>query len=140
MLRNYQRRLDQRAQLLKGEWLGQIVKSAAFQRNDRIFRTAICGDHGHGKIRTIRGYVSHEIYALSIRKPHVGQAQIEGLLVKQALRLADRSCRLNREPHANQGQFEQFPDIGLVIDHQHTSRTRPARIALSATVHGAICQ
>jgi hypothetical protein len=76
--------------------------------------------------------VPHEIEALAIGEPHVGEAQVEALLLQALLRLGDRGRRGHGEPHLDQRELEQLADIGLVVDHQHL------RAALRRASFGAL--
>ena len=54
--------------------------------------------------------------AVAVGQFHIGKAKVEGFFVQQAGRVAIvfRAARL--QAHAQQRDFEQFTNIGLVVD------------------------
>ena len=122
-LGNLQRLLDQRAQLLEGDGLGQVVESAGLQRRHRVLGAAEGGDHRHRHVECLLRDVLDDAQAFAVGQVPVGQAEVERSAVEQALGLADR-FRANRvETHARQRQLEQFEEIRLVVDDQHSGLT-----------------
>ena len=58
--------------------------------------------------------------ALAVGQAHVGEAQVERLLVEQPDRLGDRFGAGRVEPHARQRELEQLEQVGLVVDDEHS--------------------
>ena len=61
--------------------------------------------------------------ALAVGEAHVGEAEIERILVEIADRLADRFGARRVEPHPRQRELEQLEEIGLVVDDEHFGLT-----------------
>ena len=63
--------------------------------------------------------MAHELEPLAVGKPHVGEAEVEALVLQALLCLGDGADARHVEPHAHQGQLEELADVGLVIDDEH---------------------
>ena len=63
--------------------------------------------------------VLDDAQALAVGQAHVGEAQVERLLVEQPDRLADRFGARRVEPHPRQRELEQLEQVGLVVDDEH---------------------
>ena len=118
LLGHLQRLLDQRAQLLQRDGLGQVVERAGLQRSHGVFGAAECGDHRDRNVEALLRDVLDDAQALAVGQPHVGEAQVEGILVEQPHRLAD-GLRADRiQPHPRQRQLQQFEQVRFVVDDQ----------------------
>ena len=84
LLGHLQRLLDQRAQLLERDRLGEVVESAGLQRRDGVLGAAERGDHGDRHVERASGDVLDDAQALAVGQPHVGEAEVERLAVEQA--------------------------------------------------------
>ena len=61
-----------------------------------------------------------QVDAIAIGQAHVGEAQRITAPRQQAARLGHRGGAVDIQTHADQGEFDQFPQVGFVIDDQHT--------------------
>jgi hypothetical protein len=122
-----QGRLDQGAQLLQADRLGQVVEGAGLQRGHGIAGAAEGGDHRHRRLRAVLGDVADDLQAFAIGQAHVGQAELEIALLERRDGFADRAGTFRRQAHAGQRQVDQFADVGLVVDDEY-----PAQFAARA--------
>ena len=60
----------------------------------------------------------HQFQPRAIGQAHVGQAQVEGLALQQRLGLTQIACAVAVEFHPSQGDFQEFADIGFVVDDE----------------------
>src|SRR5690554_1566155 len=59
------------------------------------------------------------IETIPIGQSHIGQAQTVTPRLQTLKGIAHSAHGFTGQAHAQQGQFKQFPNVGLVIDHQH---------------------
>ena len=116
--RDLQRLLDQCPQLLERYRLRQIVERAGLERRDGVLRTAERRDDGDRDVETFLVDVLDDAQALAIGQPHVGQAQIEWLLVEETDGLGHRFRARRVEAHARQRELQQLEQVRLVVDHE----------------------
>ena len=119
LLRQVERRLDERAQLFERQRLRHVIERARLQCRNRVLGAAVRRDHRDRKVGAMRADVAHQLEAVAVRQPHVGEAEVEALALEKAGRLGDRSGALDPEAHADQGQLQQLADVGFVVDHEH---------------------
>ncbi|MNY01923.1 hypothetical protein D3C86_1344720 [compost metagenome] len=98
--------------------LGQEVEGAGFQRIDRGVQAAVGGDHRHRHLGMALQDVLHQVQAGAVGQAHVGQAQVERLLGQPLARFLDVAGAAGVELHAAQGDFQEFADIGFIVDDQ----------------------
>ena len=70
--RQIQRRLDQCAQLIQRNRLGEVIKRARLQRRNSIVGTAKRRNHGDGRRTIIRSDQAHDFQAIAIGQAHIG--------------------------------------------------------------------
>jgi len=63
--------------------------------------------------------MAHELEAVAVGKPHVGEAQVVAFGFQLLLRLRDAAHALHVEPHAHERELEELANVGLVVDHEH---------------------
>ncbi len=74
--------------------------------------------NGHRKARFVGLDVLQQGDAVAVGQAHVGEAQVEGVLVQHRLGFAHGAGAVGAQAHPGQGDLQQFPDIGLVVDDQ----------------------
>jgi hypothetical protein len=116
---NLQRLLHERAQLLERDGLREVIERAGFERGNRVLRAAERSDHGDWNVESLLIDVLDHTQAFAVGQPHVGEAQIERLLVEQTDRLADTLRARRVEPHSRQRELEQLEQVRLVVDDEH---------------------
>ena len=119
LFRHLERLLDERAQLLQRDRLREVVERAGLERGDRVLGAAVGGDHGDRDVEPLLVDVLDDAQALAVGQPHVGEAQVERLLVEEADRLGDRLRSRRVEPHPRERELEQLEEVGLVVDDEH---------------------
>ena len=119
LLRQVERRLDERTQLFERQGLRHVVERARLQGRHRVLGAAVRRDHRDREVGTVRTDVAHQLQAVAVGEAHVGEAQVEALALEKAGRLGDRSGALDPEAHPDQGQLQQFADVGFVVDDEH---------------------
>ena len=123
LLRHFQRLLDECAQLLECDRLGQVVECAGLQRRDGVLGTAERGDHGYGHVERLLRDVLDDSQSLAIRQIPVGEAQVVRVAIEHPQRFADGLGARRVEAHSRQRHFEQFEQVRFVIDDQHFGLT-----------------
>ena len=123
LLRHLERLLDERAQLLERDRLREVVERAGLERRDRVLGAAVRGDHGDGNVEPFLVDVLDDAQALAVGQAHVGEAEVERLLVEEPDRFADRFGARRVESHPRQRELEQLEQIGLVVDDEHFGLT-----------------
>ena len=118
----FQRVLDQAAQHADVHRLADEVERAGFQRFHRQVHAAERGDHGHRRLRVLARDLGHQLDAVAVGQPHVGQAQVVRVAGQQFARFGQVGGGADAQPHAAQGENKQFADVTLVIDDQGTFR------------------
>jgi hypothetical protein len=73
-LRQIERGAHQGAQLIERHGLRQVIEGAGLEGGNRIFHAAVRGDHRHRKIKRALADFPHQLQALAVGQPHVGQA------------------------------------------------------------------
>ena len=58
--------------------------------------------------------------ARAVGEPHVGETEVERLGIEQGDRLGDGLRARRVESHARQREFEQFEEVGLVVDEENS--------------------
>ena len=117
-LRDLQRLLDERAQLLERDGLREIVERAGLERGDGVLGAAVRGDHRDRNVEALLVDVLDDAQAVAVGQPHVGEAQVERLGVEQPDRFADGFGARRVESHPRQRELEQLEQIGLVVDER----------------------
>ena len=79
LLRHLERLLDQRAQLLERDRLGEVVERAGLERRHGVLRAAERGDHRDRHVEPLLVDVLDDAQAFAVGKAHVGEAQVERL-------------------------------------------------------------
>jgi hypothetical protein len=72
-----ERRFDQAAQLIQGDRLGQVVEGARLERGDGVLGTAEGRDHRYRRLTVTLANQAHDLQAVAIGQPHVGDAQAD---------------------------------------------------------------
>src|SRR6185295_3259385 len=119
LLRNLERLLDQRAQLLECDRLRQIIEGTGLERGYGVLCATEGGDDRNRHVERLFGDVFDDSESLAVGQSHVGQAEVESLAVEQLDRFADRLCTRRVETHPRQGELEQLEQVGLIVDDQH---------------------
>ncbi len=109
---------DDAAQRAEVQRLGDEIEGAELEGAHRRFDVAVRGDHGAGHAGRVRAHPFDQVEAITVRQPHVGEAQVEALRLEQLLGGRDVTRRLGGELHARQGERHQLDEIGFIIDDQ----------------------
>ena len=137
-IRQFERRLDQRPQLIECDRLRQIVEGTCLQGCHSVFSTTESGNDGHGRLGAQFANGPHDVQPLSVGKAHVGKTQMVATGSEQRSRFADAGGAVGRQPHTGQRQIEQLTNIRLVVNDQDAPQfaARPAiGTAISTTFH-----
>jgi hypothetical protein len=113
-----ERRLDQLAQCRDVERLGDEIERAELERAHRGFDVAVRGDHRDRRMRFVGLDPLHDVQAIAVRQPHVGEAQVEGAAAQLARGRADGVGSGHFEIHALERDAEQLADVRLVVDNE----------------------
>ena len=128
-----QGRLHHGAQLIERNRLGEIVERTRLERDDGIVGAAECGDHGDWRVLVLRRDLLDQFDPESVSQPHVGQHQCIFTLAQVAARSRQRFGAVDIESHADQGDLQQFAQIGFVVDYQD-ARRRHGRLDSSCLI------
>ena len=108
--------LAQHAQI---ERLGDEIEGAQLERAHGGFNIAVRRDDGDRQVGAVLLDPGDEIEAVAVGKAHVGETQIELLVLQQAARGGDIGRGARVEIHAAQREADELEQVGLVIDDQH---------------------
>jgi len=103
-----QRGLDQRAQLIEGQGLGQVIEGACLEGRDGVFGAAERGDTATGRSAHWNADETHQLQPITVWQAHVGKAEVIPLGLQQLLGRRRGTDALNRQTHAQERQLEQF--------------------------------
>ena len=136
-IEGFEGRAHQRAQRIQSHRFVQIIEGTGLQGGHRIFGAGIGSDHRHRCVAPLGIDQPHQIQSIAVGQTHVGQAQRIAMVPEQCPGLGQIRGHVHIQPHALQGQFQQFAQAFLVIDHQHACRAggRVACISRSG-IHG----
>lgn len=118
----FQRVLDQAAQHADVHRLADEVEGAGLQGFHRQVHAAERGDHRHRGLRIVLGDFGDQLDAVAVGQPHVGQAQVVGIVGQQLARFGQVGGGADAQAHPAQGENKQFANVTLVIDNQGTFR------------------
>ena len=104
------------AQIGQVERLGDEVECAELQCADGGLDAAMGRDHGDRGPGHLALQPLDELEAVAVRQPHVGQAEVERLLVERQFRARDVEARAGRDVHALEGDRQELADMGFVVD------------------------
>ena len=111
--------LDQRAKLFQRHRLGHEVVGAGLHRLDSQFHAAMGGNHGNRQLRLVLLDVLDQGDAVAVGEAHVGKAEIEIALLDQPRGAAVIGGACHLQTHAQQGHFQQFADVGFVVNDEY---------------------
>ena len=103
------------AQVVEVQGLGDEIERPGLERGDGGFHVAEGGDDRDRQIGVFVLDEADEVYAVAVRQAHVGQAQVEFVLVQQIPGLLEIRGRARLEVHASQRQLQDLADVGLVV-------------------------
>ena len=124
VFRQFQRRLDQRPQLVHLHRLGQIVERAGLERGHGVLGAAEGGDHRHRHLRPETRGVLEQREPVTVGQPHVGQADIVMMLLQQPARLEFAIGNIGGQAHPVQREAQEFADIRFVVDDERACAHR----------------
>ena len=107
------------AKLLDVHRLGEIVEGAGLQRLDRVLRRAVSRDHDTTFGPLLFAQPVQQADAQTIGQPHVGDDHVETLPRQMLPGIVQVADALNVIALAQQRQFVQGTQIGLVVHDQN---------------------
>lgn len=110
--------LYQPAQYGQVDRLADEVECAGLQGLHRQFDVAERGDHGDRRGGVVARDLAHQVDAVAVGQPHVGEAEVVGVAAQQLAGLAEIGGGIDAQAHAAQRQCQQFSDVAFVIDDQ----------------------
>ncbi len=110
--------LDQAAQHRDVHWLADEVEGTGLQRFHRQIHAAEGGDHRHRRARIVLGDLADQFDAVAIRQAHVGDAQVIRIAGQQFTCFGQVGGGTDAQPHAAEGQYQQFADVAFVVDDE----------------------
>src|SRR5690606_13808420 len=94
------------------------VEGPGLERAYRGFDIAEGGDHGGGRVRVVGRDLGYQVDAGAVGQAHVGQAQVVAVAGELRAGLGEVGGGVGAQPHAAQGEDQQFADVVLVVDDQ----------------------
>jgi len=66
----------------------------------------------------VLGDLADQLDAVAIRKAHVGDAQVVRVAGQQLARFGQVGGGTDAQPHAAEGQYQQFADVAFIVDDE----------------------
>ncbi|GFF09159.1 hypothetical protein SM139_4196, partial [Stenotrophomonas maltophilia] len=114
----FQRVLDQSAQHRDVHRLADEIERTGLQCLHSEIHAAECGDHRHRRARVVLGDLADQLDAVAIGQAHVGDAQVVRIAGQQLTCLGQVGGGTDAQPHAAEGQHQQFADVAFVVDDE----------------------
>ena len=106
------------SQIVQIKWFGYEVERTEFQRLHGRFNITVRCDYSNRDPGSVSLHPVHQVESVAVREAHVGQANIEAVLLEQRFRARDVDSRFAIDVHATEGQRQQFANVRLVIDDE----------------------
>ena len=114
----FQRMLDHAAQHADIHRLADEIEGAGLQCFHRQVHAAEGGDHRHLRAWVVAGNFADQLDAVAVGQAHVGQAQVEAVVGQQFTGFGEVGGGADAQPHAAQGEHQQFADVAFVVNNQ----------------------
>jgi hypothetical protein len=122
--------------LLEIDRLGQVVEGAGLERLDRVLGRAVGGHDDAALGAVVALEVLQDLHAQAVGQAHVGDDGVEAAGLQVAHRLGHAAGGLDPVALAQQREFVQDAQVGLVVDDQDA---RGARRRGGGDAHGRDC-
>jgi hypothetical protein len=105
-------------QLIAGERLGEVVEGPDFHRLHGRVDRPMRRQHDHGEVRLHRLEVRHQLDAIHLRHPNIGQDEIDARLLEPLQSASAVTGRHHVVPVLAQVVFDHPPQALVVIDQE----------------------
>ena len=113
------RAADELAQHAEVERLGYEIEGAELQCAHRRLDIAVCRDHRHRHVGAVFLDPGHEVEPVPIGQAHVGQAQVEVLVLDELACPGEVGGGAGLQIHPAEREADELEQVGLVVHDQH---------------------